>query len=406
MATKVGVGESKRTDSFEAGAEAARIALNRAGIDKCDFVFLHATAGYNQPELLMGVRSVTGDAPLSGCSGEGIITQAGPQGEVIFTQAGTKKGTDAAGVMVVSSDEIKFFNYVSKELKYDSKKAGEKIGGKILNDRIEKPLVLMMYLDGLTVNVKEFFHGIDAVVQKPLLFCGGLSADDFTYGNTYQYYNDHVFSDAASCVLISGDVEIELGVSHGCFPIGLEKTVTKRKSNTIYEINREPVWNFFKQYLDPDLKEFNNEINTFIGLGEKLPEDLTTEYDKYIIRAPVSQNPDGSLNFATEIDGGTHVQLIRRDAGKISMNAKKVAERIKARLGDKKPIAVLHVDCSARGKMFFGNDVREKGINVMQDVLGKDIPWLGFYSYGEISPIKNKNYFHNQTAVLCVIYKK
>ena len=34
MATKVGVGESKRTGSFEAGAEAARIALNRAGIEK------------------------------------------------------------------------------------------------------------------------------------------------------------------------------------------------------------------------------------------------------------------------------------------------------------------------------------------------------------------------------------
>ncbi len=405
MATKVGVGESKRTDSFEAGSEAARIALNRAGIDKCNFVFLHATAGYNQPELLMGVRSITGDTPLSGCSGEGIITQAGPEGEVIFTQAGTKKGIDAAGVMVISSDEIKFVNYAGKDLKYDSKKAGEKIGRKIVKDNIEKPRVLMMYLDGLTVNVKEFFHGIDTVVQKPLVFCGGLAADDFTYSNTYQYHNDHVLSDAASCVLISGDAKIELGVSHGCYPIGLEKTITKRKSNTVYEINHEPIWSFFKQYLDPDMEEFNNEVNTFIGLGEILSQDLTTEYDNHIIRSPVSQNPDGSLNFATEIDEGTHVHLIRRDADKISMNAKKVAERIKARLGDKKPIAVLHIDCSGRGKMFFGNDVKEKGINVIQNVLGKDIPWLGFYSYGEISPIKNINYFHNHTVVLCVIYK-
>jgi hypothetical protein len=405
MATKVGVGESKKKDSFEAGSEAARSALNRAEIEKCDFVFLYATVGYDQLELLKGVRSVTGNATLSGCSGEGVITQAGPEGEIVFTQSGTKKGINAVGVMVISSDEIVFNNFVGYELKKDSKKAGEEIGEKIANAKIEEPLLLMMFLDGLTVNVKEFFLGIDTFIQKPLKFCGGLAADDFAYRNTYQYYNDQVLSDAASCVLISGNVKIELGVSHGCFPIGLEKTITKSKSNTVYDVDRKPVWDFYKQYLDPEMKEFNNEINTFLDLGEKLPDELATEYDKYIIRAPVSQNPDGSLNFATEIPEGTNVQLIRRDADKISMNAKRMAERIKAELREKKPIAILHVDCCARGKMFFGGDAKEKGIDVMQDVFGKDVPWLGFYSYGEISPIRNENYYHNQTAVLCLIYK-
>jgi len=72
----------------------------------------------------------------------------------------------------------------------------------------------------------------------------------------------------------------------------------------------------------------------------------------------------------------------------MSLGAKEMAEKINAKLNDKQPIAILHVDCAARGKMFFGDEVKQKGIDVMQDVLGKDIPWLGFYSYGEISPIK------------------
>lgn len=403
METKVGVGESKKTDSFEAGSEAAQTALSRAGLARCDFVFLHATVGYDQQALLNGVRSVTGEAPLSGCSGEGIITQAGPEGEMVFTLSGMKKGSDAVGVMVIASDEFRLNNYVSVGLKKDSNKAGKEIGKKIIKDDINKPLLLMMFLDGLSVNVKDFFSGISAMVQRPLKFCGGLAADDFTYGKTYQYYNDQVLSDAASCVLISGGIKIELDVSHGCFPIGLEKTITKSKSVTVYEVDYRPVWDFFKQYLGPDMKAFNNEINTFLDLGIKLPEELATEYDQFIVRAPVSQNPDGSLNFATEIEEGTPVQFIRRDADKISANAKIMAERIKTRLGEKKPIAVLHVDCCARGKMFFGGDAKEKGIDVIQDVLGKDIPWLGFYSYGEIAPISNENYYHNQTAVLCVI---
>ena len=48
--------------------------------------------------------------------------------------------------------------------------------------------------------------------------------------------------------------------------------------------------------------------------------------------------------------------------------------------------------------------VKEKGIDVIQDVFGKDIPWLGFFCFGEIAPIKGINYFHNQTVALCVIY--
>jgi len=31
-------------------------------------------------------------------------------------------------------------------------------------------------------NVKEFFAGIDLITEKPLLFCGGLAADNFALG--------------------------------------------------------------------------------------------------------------------------------------------------------------------------------------------------------------------------------
>lgn len=94
----------------------------------------------------------------------------------------------------------------------------------------------------------------------------------------------------------------------------------------------------------------------------------------------------------------------RRDPEKISLTAGKMAERIKTKRGDRKPVAVFHFDCAARGKMCFGDKAKEKGIDVLQDVLGKDIPWLGLYSYGEIGPISGKNYFHNVTASLCILY--
>ncbi|MBN2763065.1 MAG: hypothetical protein JXR41_08250, partial [Bacteroidales bacterium] len=212
MKTKVGVGESTKEEAFTAGVEAAKLALDRAGINSCDFVFVFATVAYNQQELINGVRSLTGNAHLSGCSGEGIITQAGPEGEVMFTLSGSNQGKYAVGVMVIASTEIQMINYSAKGLKKSSRTAGEEIGKKIEKDGIKKPHVLMMFLDGLTPNVKEFFTGIDACVTKPLLFCGGLALDNFAYGKTYQYYNDQVLTDAASCVLIAGNCNIQLAV--------------------------------------------------------------------------------------------------------------------------------------------------------------------------------------------------
>jgi hypothetical protein len=405
MATKAGAGRSNNKDSFQAGVLAAETAMAQAGLKKCDFVFMFSTVGYNQEELLKGVRSVTGYAPLSGCSGEGVITQSGPEGEVVFTSNGPRKEVDVAGVMVFSSDEIKFYNYVETGLKNSSLKTGEEIGKKIIRDSHENLLLLLTFVDGLKVNVKDFFTGIDTVIKQPLLLCGALAGDNFILGNTYQFFNDRVLSDAASCVLITGDARVEIGVSHGCVPIGLEKTITKAQANIVYEIDNQPAWDFFRQYLDESIKVFTKEIRTFLDLGVKLPDDMATEYDKYIIRAPLSQNPDGSLNFATEIPVGTKVQIIRRNAEKISMGAKNMAERIKAKQADKDPIAVLHIDCAARGKMFFGEDVKAKGIDVLQDAFGKGVPWLGLFACGEIAPIKSVNYYHNQTAVLCVIYK-
>ncbi|RPJ06759.1 MAG: hypothetical protein EHM28_09450, partial [Spirochaetaceae bacterium] len=286
-----------------------------------------------------------------------------------------------------------------------SAKAGKEIANKINAVMPQNPLLLLMFPDSYTVNINDFFRGIKNTLVKPLLFCGGLSAHNFPFlTQTHQYHNDQVLTDAAPCILISGKVKIEIGVNHGCMPIGIEKTITKAKGNTVYKIDDKSAWAFFKQYLGEEVKDISIELRAFISLGEKLPDEISKEYDNFIIRSPYSLNPDESINFASELPEGAKVQLVRRDEDKIFKGTKYMAERIKLKLKGKKPIAVLHFDCAGRGKKFFGDKVKEKGIDVIQDVLGKDIPWLGVYCFGEIAPINKMNYFHNQTVVLCVIY--
>src|SRR5215213_8734724 len=73
MATRAGVGMSRHHNPNIAGREAAEQALQKAGVDRPDFVFMFASIGYDQHSVLRAVRETTGGAPLTGCSAEGTI---------------------------------------------------------------------------------------------------------------------------------------------------------------------------------------------------------------------------------------------------------------------------------------------------------------------------------------------
>ena len=120
MGTTTGVGYSIHRNPAEAGKEAALKALEQAGIAKPDFVFVFATVGYNQEVLIRSIREATAGAPLSGCSGEGIITRE--------TVAETNF---AVTVMVISSDELRFNNARVKEIDRKADIAGERLGEEI-----------------------------------------------------------------------------------------------------------------------------------------------------------------------------------------------------------------------------------------------------------------------------------
>ena len=73
MATKAGVGMSRHYNPNVAGREAAEQALEKAGVDRPDFVVMFGSIGYDQRSLVQAVCESTGGAPLTGCSVEGTI---------------------------------------------------------------------------------------------------------------------------------------------------------------------------------------------------------------------------------------------------------------------------------------------------------------------------------------------
>jgi len=71
------------------------------------------------------------------------------------------------------------------------------------------------------------------------------------------------------------------------------------------------------------------------------------------------------------------------------------------------PKAIFIFDCMTRHKLL-GARIREE-ITIIQSILGKSTPLIGFYTYGEIVPLggevgpESYSEFHNETMTLMVL---
>ena len=129
-------------------------------------------------------------------------------------------------------------------------------------------------------------------------------------------------------------------------------------------------------------------------------------YDEYVIRGLLGGIDDttGSVTIPAEVPEGTSIWMTRRDSEKLTKGVEQVAEEIKAQLGDNPARLVFQFDCAGRGKAILREQQKLQLLEMLRQQIGPEVPWLGFYTYGEISPIGEHNYFHNYTLVLTVIY--
>jgi hypothetical protein len=181
--------------------------------------------------------------------------------------------------------------------------------------------------------------------------------------------------------------------------------VTRSQGNVIYEIDDKPVLEILKDYVtDEEIEDWAKIVMTF-SFGLKAPGYMQ-DYDEYIIRGMVGGKDDatGSVTIPTEMPEGTSIWLTRRDYEKLTKGVERAAEAIKAQLGEEPARLVLQFDCAGRGKAILREQQRLQLLKMLRQEIGLDVPWLGFYTYGEIAPVGEHNHFHNYTVVLTVIY--
>ena len=389
---KARVGRSNNPDATKAGAEAAKEALTEAG-GKSKLIIVFSTVAYDQEKMLKGVRSVSKEITLVGCSDFGEITTEGPVSKYV-------------AVMALSSDSIDFTIGIGEGTDKDSHKAGAMAARGVKEKAKEEPSLFMMLLDGLAENGAAAVRGVQEVFGKNFPIMGGSAGDDFLFKKTYQYYNGQVLTNAMIGIGLSGKFSFGVGVRHGWEPIGLPMKVTKSKGGKLIEINNRPALSIYEDYFGKKVEELIKE--PVARMAYTYPLGMSVEGSpELLIRDVVIADEKGVITCAAEIPEGSEIRLMLGDSEKAIQAAKEAAENALVQLKGAKPKAIFVFDCVARHKLL-GARIGEE-IAAIQNVLGKEVPLVGFYTYGEQAPLGGVlgpecfSVFHNETMALMVL---
>ena len=395
--SSVGVGESHDQDSLKAGQEAASEALSKHGGTPEALVIFGSTR-FDHRQLLSGIMSVAGDVPMVGGTTAGEISSSG------FT-------TQSVVVMALSSDALHFVTGIGKNMSQDEAACGVALIDDIRTKiSLEKALSLLIFPNGMGGDGIKVIEGLHSVLGTEFEIVGGYLGDDERFEYTFQYYNGKVYRDAIPGLLICADEGFRtgIGVRSGFTSIGNRFYCTDSEGNVVKEFDHERALDLYKEFLGEERSQRLPGICLEYPFG-LIDEKVSIAGEEYFqLRCGLAVNhKEGTISLAASIPEGSPITLTTATRGDIINGAKLAAEQAKESLQGAEPQAILMFSCVGR-KLVLGRRTQEE-VAAVKEVLGAEVPLIGFYTYGEIGPIDklrqqlSTTKFHNETVVLWVL---
>ena len=397
MTTKFVTGIAAGGDSFAVGKEAAWKASNKMPQEKKkDLIIIFCSSVYNYTEVIKGIKEVIPNVPLIGCSSAGEFTEEGV-------------GKKSVCCALISSDTHKFFLGWGKGLRENEIETIEQATKDFPQTVNDYPhLSCIEFIDGLAGKGEEATSAVCNILSNLGGLSGGAAADDLKFKETNIFVNNQINSDAVALCLMASKVPVAIGVKHGHKPLSPALNVTKSEGCILYELNGRPAFEVWKKHtkqrakekfsIDVDKLSEPSEIGSFLI---KYEAGLLTGME-YKVRVPLSINADGSLNFVCNVPQGSVLKIMESPKDAQIYSAREAAQRAVASLKGNKIAGVIVFDCVCRALIL--EDKFSQAVESIREVIGKDVPLIGFETYGEIAMEAGQlSGFHNTTTSILLI---
>jgi len=401
--TRAGTGYSNKTNSFEAGAEAASLARQQAGItSNCSLVFIFTTSRHLPAQFAAGVRSIINKAEifLGGC-GVGVITN-------------DHLGYDGyqCGVALIESDTIHIDAFLQRNINNNEYKTGFELGQQINDTDFDGELNLLVFYDAVnrtsgklqmtmgTSFVKGLYGGMPSL---PVTAGGGLTGD-MQFSKSFQWWQQEIISCAAFALSFSGAARMHSTIMHGCMPASAYHTITKADNSVVLEIDNEPALQFVQRIIGDQsglsFENFGFFLTIGINHGQEYEAFDTNNYSNCMC-VNIDKKRQGLVMVENNLQAGMRMQLMRRslDFNYIYEATDNLLKEIDAQ--QRKPVIAFYIDCVGRAAYYLGSDKEEAA--EVQMALKNKVPLLGFYSGVELAKVGNFLQPLDWTGVLAII---
>jgi hypothetical protein len=366
---------------------------------KCDLVMLHASIGHDYSALADEVRRQIPGVRVVGASCCGIVGSEGVSESMKDVAIMAVRGPELA---VAHVDGIYGHN------------AFEKAAELALELKARQPGITMIHFlaSGIDIANDRAIAGIESVFGPEVTIFGATSSDNMRGVISYQIVDDLVLEHGAWAVgFADPSLEVDTQATHGFLAVGEPMVVTRAEGTRIFELNGRPAWQEYTSRLGLDPEKATCGDSIPVGaLAEELPAVLAEEYgNPHILRVVTKRDAEGAMHYATTIREGTRLWLTVRDEERIFADMDRMMAAMVARAGGRRPVAVFHADCLARGRFLFNRVMKEELVGRMQFPLSSDgiaPPWLGMYGFGEFARLGGANTYHNYTTAIYAIYRR
>lgn len=230
-------------------------------------------------------------------------------------------------------------------------------------------------------------------------FVGGLTGDDRKFRKARIFYNRQILEDAVMVLLSSGGVPFLANSASGFMPVGGSGIIEEACGREIFRLSGQTPLEFIREQTGRPLG------NTDFGILALAAEVAASE-EQLMMRVMLGHNrTSGSIIMAGSIPVGSVVSVSGASRAEMLKAARGCAESLAA-FGFK-PAAAIVISCVGRKWQFCS--CGEEEVQAIQEVIGSEVPLIGFPSFGEIGPFlgnhgsMSPSCFHNATCVICLL---
>ncbi|GAA0877248.1 hypothetical protein GCM10009119_02160 [Algoriphagus jejuensis] len=401
--SKFGVGFSDSANSLNAGKLAAEAALNQAGLspEKVQLCFLFCTSRHDPAEFFAGVKFVLGEkTKFFGGFANGTCDNLSLGYDGYETVVG-----------VWGDSTARFDLFVQEGIAFNEYETGKALGAQIVANEYPEGAQMILLFDA--VNRLEgkfrmnygtpFIKGMNETIGQLPNTIGARMLGDMRFKPTYQWYDQTMTQNAAMALVMSGDIQIDYQIMHGCEPVSAYHTVTAVKGATILELDHRPALDVIIGILGEDLAEKPQEVKFFVTLG-KNTGDKWERYNpgSYINRmcVGIDQQNRGLHMAEMDLEPGMEIQLMRRsfDMEYVEIRTRKIMQKVKAK--KRRIIFGFYINCSGRAAAY--SNQTDEDIRYVQAGINGEFPLMGIYEAGELAPIGGALQVLDWSGVLCL----